>query len=214
MEPFPARLLVGCALLFGTGSTVSAITVTPAAGPGDATNFANVLVDAGSAITVNSATFLIDVVGGGTAQSEVRAIGLFANGNAGGQLPAINQLDPQNPVSYASGIGLSTGVCLCTGLVTDADTAANSAVAGSGVGIQGPNNGFPITALDGPPLPGETPLNAGELSFRTDTPRDQDFAAVKTVDPVEEGDATVLQFQITISSPGFLRISPSYSPSV
>ena len=95
------------------------------------------LVDGGSPITLNSANFLIDLVGGGTEESEIRAIGSFTNGNAGGQLPTINWLDPNEPISYAGGIGLSAGVCLCTGVVTDADTDGTNASAGSGVGVRG-----------------------------------------------------------------------------
>jgi hypothetical protein len=127
--------------------------------------------------------------------SELRSIGTFSNGNAAGPFPGVNQLNGA-PANFAGGIGINSGVCLCTGVVTDADSDGSNAVAGSGVGVQGPNNGFPLSSFFlPPPAPGQTPINAGEVSFITNKPRDRDF---------REDSWAESQFQniATLKSPG------------
>lgn len=182
--------------------------MTPVASSGEALSLVeDVLRNTCMPITVNSASFMIDSVGGGTVQSDLRSIGTFCNGNEGGELPTINRLDPQTSIPYTGGIGLEAGICLCTGLVTDSDVAGQSAMTGSGVGLQGPNNGFPISALTPEDPPPPLHLNAGETSFVTGKPRDAHLAAIKTINANNEGDAAALQFEITTSTPGFLRIS-------
>ena len=162
------------------------------------------MVDPLAPLTVGAASFNIDTTLGGTSPSNLRAIGSFINGNATGQLPAANQPTVGGPISYSGGIGISSGVCLCTGVVTDADSAGTNAAVGSGVGVEGPNNGFALTEL----FNMSTTLNAGELSFMTGTPIDADFASqVTSVAPGGEGDAAVLQFEVTLAEPGFLRLS-------
>jgi hypothetical protein len=74
------------------------IDLTAACGSGEAATVAGLLLDIGSPITLNSANYTIDLVDGGTDESAIRAIGSFTNGNAGGQLPNVNQLNPQNPI--------------------------------------------------------------------------------------------------------------------
>jgi hypothetical protein len=196
-------MLLTAILLNSIDSISLSIDVTAVTNPNTASTIAANLNGSGTAISINSASFQFDAAGGGTAASELRSIGTFANGNAAGPFPGINQLNG-TPATFAGGIGINTGVCLCTGVVTNADVDGALAATGSGVGIQGPNNGFPLTEH----FNQSTIANAGEISFRTNQPRDNDFVTkVKSVAPATEGDATVLQFQITVSQPGFLRIS-------
>ncbi len=91
----------------------------------------------------------IDVVLGvspATITGDQRAIGLFTGGVTpiGTLLPQPNQ-NAEGDAVYSGGIGIESGVCLCTGLINDDEV--NSPI-GRGVGIQGPNNGDPITAME------------------------------------------------------------------
>lgn len=199
------HLQILCGLIVASSTTwCLAIDVTAVVAAGDATTLANQLVDPLAPVTVDAASFNIDTAGGGTAASNLRSIGTFVNGQATGQLPAANQPATGGPISYSGGIGISSGVCLSTGVVTDADVDGANATTGSGVGVEGPNNGFALTEY----FETSDSLNAGELSFRTDTPIDDDFKGqVVSVQPTVEGDAAVLQYEITLAEPGFLRIS-------
>lgn len=104
-----------------------------------------------------------------------------------------NQIDPQNPVAtYTGGIGIDEGVALCTGLMSDDDGTPS---AQRGLGVEGPNNGEPQ-------------VNAGEITTELIKPIDQDFDDFAfPTSSSDGGDATVLQFNFTVSSPGFIRIS-------
>ena len=64
--------------------------------------------------------------------------------------------------------------------------------ADQGVGVEGPNNGYPLENTGSP----------GELDGDLNTPNDSDFS-----NEVTTGfDASVLQFKITLTAPGFLSI--------
>ena len=199
--------LSGCWML--AISSTHAINITPVAGPGDAITLATML-DGSPEITVNAATFNIDLAGGGTQASNLRAIGTFTMGNDATGFPAINQPAVGGPISYSGGIGIDVGVCLSTGLVSDSDVAGASAASGSAVGMEGPNNGFAITQITsdagGPNGFQSDNVNAGEASFRLQTSPDDDFVNLVRSANVS-GDATVLQCDITLSAPGFLRLS-------
>ena len=124
--------------------------------------------------------------------SDSRAYGKFINGitSSGTLLPNDNQ-NANHDAAYSGGIGIESGVCLCTGLISDSDASHG---VGRGIGVEGPNNGEPV-------------VNAGEISTELSTPIDQDFDDfVFPNDPSDGGDATVLQFDVGLSAPGFLRI--------
>jgi len=130
--------------------------------------------------------------------SNERAMACFSIGLTppGTFLPDDNQPDRYNPTeTYAGGIGLSEGICLCTGLASDNDPQVDPTTVpdGLGIGVQGPNNGHPL-GIQGV---------VGEIDFPLNRPGDLDFAAT-----VDDGlDATVLSFDIELSTPGILRIT-------
>lgn len=93
-------------------------------------------------------------------------------------------------------------MCLSTGWVTDFATPS----AGRGFGIEGPNNGDQDSAIP----PGLPANHEGEASTRLILSRDEDLIdfAFPTVNPKPlGGDANVLEFEVELASPGFLRLS-------
>lgn len=122
-------------------------------------------------------------------------MGIFSNGNTsvGTLLPQPFNQNAAGNAFYSGGIGIDAGICLCTGLVTDADSQVTGIPDGLGVGVEGPNNAYDL-AFSAP---------TGEMGFDLGTPNDADFSG-----EVAAGlNVTVLQFKITLNSPGFLRIS-------
>ena len=171
-----------------------------------AADMADLIADDVSGVTVdlNSASFTITVPGGGTEDSATVARGIFENGitSPGTALPQENQ-DPNGPTAtYAGGLGIPYGICLSTGWVTDFATPS----AGRGFGIEGPNNGDQDSAIP----PGLPANHEGEASTRLVLSRDEDLIdfAFPTVNPKPlGGDANVLEFEVELTSPGFLRLS-------
>ena len=152
------------------------------------------IIDAGSAYTVVSGSQNTTIKASGSPTSNLRAMGSFSNGitSAGTLLPAVNQ-NAEGTAQYAGGIDINAGVCLCTGLITDNDSQVEGIAAVFGVGAEGPNNAQPL-ADEG---------EAGEADFILEKPNDDDFSSEVT----SGFDATVLNFKITLSKPGFLRIN-------
>lgn len=182
----------------GLATPTRAIEVTAGdnGGPSPQT-LAGMIADAGSGVMVvaGSATTQIND-GSGGAPSDDRAYGSFVNGATPPEsetpLPAANQ-NANGDATYAGGIATDTGVCLCTGLIEDDPNTTS----GRGIGVPGPNNGLNNS--------GSTYPNPGEISTTLGTPVDQDFANATGLSGT--GDATVLQFEVDLASPGFLRIS-------
>jgi hypothetical protein len=113
------------------------------------------------------------------------------------ELPPLNQLppeDPRYPLKYAGGIGIDTGVVLSTGWVSD--TTDPYQEPGQGDGVEGPNNGAERSNV----------LNSAGSVTGTDI--DLDFAEmVYPGRDVFGGDPTVLVFQVTFTTPGYVRAS-------
>lgn len=160
-------------------------------------DLATVLVDQQSDYSLDLSSVTTQINAAGTPASNPRAMGLFFNGTTqpGTLLPPINQNGAGDAV-YAGGIGIPSGVCLCTGLITDNDSQVSGIPAGLGVGVEGPNNGSPLSNEG----------TDGEIDSELGTPSDTDFTNVVNggSDP---GDATVLLFKITLNKPGYLRTS-------
>jgi hypothetical protein len=157
---------------------------------------AAIIVDEASGVTVVASSANTTINASGFPSSDPNAFGSFTNGitAAGTLLPAANQ-NASGTATYTGGIGINSGVCLCTGALQD---EPDTPTTGRGSGVLGPNNGK--DNFGG--------LNQGEIVTVLDTPVDQDFEDL--VFPISNpggGDATVLVFQVQISSPGFLRVS-------
>ena len=169
---------------------VNVTSVAQMGGP-DAQTLALNIANAASGVSVvaNSASLTINAPG--NPSSNPQSIGIFTNGLTapGTLLPAANQ-NSTNDAEYAGGIGLASGVVLCTGLVSDAE---QSSPTGRGVGVEGPNNGI-----------GPGGFHPGEIGATLGTPIDDDFTTATGLPG--QGDATVLEFQIQ-TSPSFVRIS-------
>jgi hypothetical protein len=60
-------------------------------------------------------------------------------------LPPENQNASGN-AAYSGGLGIASGVCLCTGIATDDDPQINPqhVIPGLDMGVEGPNNGRPL----------------------------------------------------------------------
>lgn len=125
--------------------------------------------------------------------SDTRAFGSFTNGItvAGTLLPAANQ-NVTNDAAYEAGIGCDAGVGLCTGVLEDEPNALST---GRGSGVLGPNNGLANVGT----------FHAGEIVTELGEPPDADFAAATGLST--GGDATVIKFDVQVTSPGFLRVS-------
>jgi hypothetical protein len=166
---------------------------------------ADILADPASNYMVVAGSATTEINNGSSTPSSPRSMGSFVNG----QTPAGTPLPPANDGSpaavYAGGVGVADGVCLCTGAVTDAD-AANPGFTGRGVGVEGPNNGIDSALTENPGEISEQVLGPSIIDSDFD---DAVFSSTMTTDPELQtsGDPTVLQFDITLTSPGFLRIS-------
>lgn len=188
-------IVCAIAVIFPCPPWAQAITVNSSAQGGpDAVALVNTIVDASSSYTVvsGSQNTKINVVV--DFSSNPRGMGSFTNGvtAAGTLLPLVNQNTAGN-AQYAGGIDIASGICLCTGLITDNDELVEGVAEGFGVGVEGPNNGQPVSTIG----------LAGEIDFILNRPGDEDF-----FNAVADGfDAAVLQFKITLSTPGKLRIS-------
>ncbi len=175
-----------------SGSWAVTVQSSGETGGPDAAQLAATIADASSNYFVVAGSENTTINAAGNPNSNPRAMGSFTNGMtaAGTPLPAING---GPAATYAGGIDINAGTCLCTGLVTDNDSQVTGVPAGLGVGVEGPNAGYDLSAL----------LPSGEISFDLGTPNDSDFS-----NEVSTGsNATVLQFKIALSSPGILRIS-------
>ena len=132
-------------------------------------------------------------------------MGTFANGLTapGTQLPAANGGSPT--VTYVGGLGVASGVCLCTGLVTDsAGNDGNPAPMARGVGVEGPNNGY------GNNQDGEiSKIVLGSPVIDADF-EEAVFISQGEVMPANSADPVVLQFDIQITSPGFLSVKTEF----
>jgi hypothetical protein len=157
------------------------------------------LVDGDSAITLvpNTSIFAIKNQLRPGATTDLRAIGIFEDGNIAAGASFNDPIDPDAVLS--GGIGIDTGVCLSTGFLSDAEPTRPAGF--NAVGAEGPNDGMPID--DDPALnPGEISRILQDTSFN-----DDDWASVHTALTSGSGDPAVLQFQIDLASPGFLRAS-------
>src|SRR3989304_4807853 len=183
----------------------AALTVTESEGGGPTpTNLVASLLDAGSSYTLDPTSVSISInATSGSYTSSLRALGSFTGGltPAGTLLPAPNQNSSGN-AQYAGGIGIASGICLCTGASSDTDMAGLGLGPERGVGSEGPNNG-------------EFGANEGEIGvavlgdFIIDNDFDEHvFNGQLVADPnlQDSGDPTVLEFKITLQTPGFLRL--------
>lgn len=186
----------------------NAIDITPSSGGGPSPlQLAQQIVDSASGITLvaGSVTTTINNPGQGNPASDPRAMGTFANGvtAAGTPLPSGNGGPTE---TYVGGIEIDTGVCLCTGLVSD---SLATAAMDLGFGFEGPNNGDGEGIGPGP-ISNTTENHTGEITTKLFGSEFQDEDFVAEVFPGNNpggGDPTVLSFQITIDDPGFLRLS-------
>lgn len=198
-------LLVGCFLLLPSMANAQFMTAI-------STEEAPVLTPEVLAMALAESTDSFSVVLGsasteintvGAVNTDPRQIGVFQGGNTaeGTFLPLENQ-NAAGLATYEGGIGIDSGICISTGLLSDSEENSDD---GRGVGIEGPNNGIGST------------FNAGEVSFSFEvftgtgffTPSDFDF--VENVLRAGGGDAGVLEFQIELNKPGFLRLSHVYA---
>src|SRR3972149_5524861 len=194
-----SRALIGrlFAVLLGTLFPLSAraIEVTENADGGPTPQaMAAIIVDEASGVAVVASSANTTINASGSPSSDPNAFGSFSSGTTapGTLLPASNQNISGN-AAYAGGLPINTGVCLCTGVMEDEPSTPTT---GRGIGVLGPNNGI------------EAGTNPGEITTDLGTPIDQDFENFVFPDSNPGGgDATVLQFQVQITSPGFLRVS-------
>ncbi|MCI0334438.1 MAG: choice-of-anchor L domain-containing protein [Planctomycetes bacterium] len=157
--------------------------------------------DMGSQYTIVGTPTVVFNSTSGSATTDNRAIGTFA----GGTIAAGTSLsDPVDPTAvFAGGINIASGVCLGTGFLSDNEPTSPSGIPDAlRVGVQGANNGFPIDST-------LQPNHEGEVSkiLRAIPRIDVDFNALFASQLTPGGDASVLQFDIQLSSPGFLRVS-------
>ena len=115
-------LMVAVTLLAPISNAVGqTMTVTSSAQSGGptATALAQDIIDEGADYSLVSGSVTTVINASGNPSSSPRAMGTFQNGMvaAGTPLPAANNVTPA--VTYSGGIGLSQGVCLCTGAATD-----------------------------------------------------------------------------------------------
>jgi hypothetical protein len=193
-------MIAGILFVIDMQRAVFGIEVTENADGGpSAQQMADIIVDDASLITIVASSANTTINAAGAPSSDNDAYGSFTNGVTapGTLLPAANQNTSGN-AQYAGGIQINTGVCLCTGVLED---EPNAPVTGRGSGVLGPNNG-----LNNDPT--FMSAHPGEIVTVLGTPVDQDFEDLAF--PNENaggGDATVIQFQIDLESPGFLRVS-------
>jgi hypothetical protein len=110
---------------------------------------ANMLKDPNSQYTIdaNSANVDIQNVSVPGASTDPRAFGEFVGGNVAAGTLLEDPVDPN--ATFAGGIGIDTGVCLCTNFLSDNEPTRPPGIpAQLKVGVQGPNNGFPINPPD------------------------------------------------------------------
>lgn len=134
--------------------------------------------------------------------TDARSMGFFNQGNV---TPGTSLNDAVDPAAvFAGGVGFAEGICLCTGLLDDSEIDVPGSpfvTSGLAIGVQGPNNGFPIDeAFDA-----VEPVDEGEVSviMTTSGVRDADFDDVHGASG--GGDPAVIEFQITLVQPGFLQ---------
>jgi hypothetical protein len=157
---------------------------------------ATYIVDENSYLIVNLASVTTQIAGSGQL-SEPRSAGFFTGGNTpiGTLLPAQNRNADFPDAAYSGGIGFDTGIVLGTGLVDDQTPEGEPALTQAlGVGAEGPNNGLGID-----------PENEGEASKIMDREVDSDF--VNEIGTSAGGDASVLQFTVTMTNPGYIRLT-------
>lgn len=159
-------------------------------------NLVSQLLDPNSDFTIWSPGITIHIKNHQVALTDDEAIGIFAGGNVPAGTSMNEAVDP-NAV-FSGGIGIESGVCLSTGRLSDGRPPEEPPTPW---GVEGANNGV---AFDVPVNPGEVSkiLQEGEVLH------DEDFQAVyppETFTP--GGDPAVLEFQIDVHSPGFLRVS-------
>jgi hypothetical protein len=138
----------------------------------------------------------------GTPRSAAVAKGHFTGGNiAFGTLLPLSNRDESNPEAfYKGGIGIEAGFVFATGYVDDQNPdGAPARSVDQGIGAEGPNNGLPFSGG-----------NQGEVSEDLSLPSDDDAAAefqrFGLELPPGSGDANVLEFDVIMHKPGFLRI--------
>jgi len=149
------------------------VTLSRAANPSLITPsaMAGAVTSQSSGLTIVSGTATIGINNSNHpgAATDPRAIGRFLNGNAA---PGTSLQDPVDPNAvFAGGIGISVGVCLSTGFLSDNEPTRPGGFSPL-VGVEGANNGRPIDVT-----------NQGEISkvFQANDPfNDDDWAAVHT----------------------------------
>ena len=200
-------IVVTVAACMTSAAVYSQLTVVESDGGGPTpADLVSAILDAGSAYSLvpGSVSTAIDTSSGSYTTS-LRALGAFSGGltPAGTLLPWANQNAAGDAV-YAGGVGIGSGICLCTGAASDTD-AGGSLDPGFGIGAEGPNNGYR----------GSSTVNSGEICTGVlgegVIDRDFDehvFGGQLMADPNFHytGDPTVLQFRITLQNPGFLRL--------
>lgn len=208
MTKYKNALVTTVLIVLFHSAKLQAIDVTPSSGGGPSPlQLAQSLVDSASGITLvaNSVNTTINNPGQGNPASDPRAYGSFTNGVTanGTSLPAGNGGPAE---TYVGGIQIDAGICLCTGVASD---SVESAAPNLGFGLEGPNNGDGEGIGPGA-ISGTTENHTGEISRILFTAEFQDEDFVEEVFPNNNpggGDPTVLNFEIEITNPGFLRLS-------
>jgi hypothetical protein len=207
MRLISAKMIALAALILGRGAYVNAIQpIVSGAEQGESpAELAQRIAGSGVDVQTMSVSVEINDSANNFPATFFNSFGHFISGNtaSGTSLPSVNG---GPTATYAGGIDIDTGVCLCTGLLTDGVQEPPA----RGIGVEGPNNGTSSSAT-----------NEGEISLVAlapstaplqDVGKDEDFV-LAVFGHLDEGarpgggDAAVLEFGIDIDSPGFLRIS-------
>jgi hypothetical protein len=171
------------------------------------TQLAQRIAGTGVVLETTSVSTTINDSDNGFPNTFTGGIGHFTEGMTTPNTPLPN-VNGGPAATYAGGIDIDIGVCLSTGQPNDVVEEPPA----RGIGVEGPNNGMSLDL---------TATNAGEISTVAHSPtndpdrdvgKDADFvfAVFGHLDEEERpggGDAAVLKFDVTLASPGFLRIS-------
>jgi len=172
-----------------------------------AQNAANYIVDFSTPISIVPGTASFNYDSGGPQPSKPESVGRFENGitAAGTPLPLANRCPGEPIPTYSGGLGISSGVVISNGWISDTDSPTGSPPPpGRGYGAAGPNNGkrYAFSGHD------------GEISTISDTGADDDFVDEFIEDPLVDpaaSDAAALQFSFTTSQPGFLTATTVFA---
>jgi hypothetical protein len=105
-------------------------------------NLVDTIIDSNSSYTlVNGSITTAINTPSESLTSSLRAMGEFTGGLTPPGTPLPDDNNPNGDAEYAGGIGIASGICLCTGAASDTDVAGENLGSERGVGAEGPNNG-------------------------------------------------------------------------